>query len=135
MPDLRTSLFQFLDQSARRRFEWGVCDCVLEVADWLDRSLGLSIADEYRGTYSDEAGARAILGPGGIEGAMSAKLAEIGLAETREPQFGDVAVVAAPGQGKPLAAILMPSGRWRMKTERGIALSRGVTVMKAWSVR
>jgi hypothetical protein len=134
MPDLRTSLFQFLDQSARRRFEWGVCDCVLDVADWLDRALGLSIADEYRGTYSDEAGATAILGPGGIEGAMSAKAAEIGLAETREPQFGDVAVVTA-GQGKPMAAVLMPSGRWRMKTERGIALSRAVTVMKAWSVR
>jgi hypothetical protein len=135
MSDLRTKLFQFLDQSARRPFEWGVADCVLEVADWLDRARGLAIANEYRGTYSDEAGAAAIIGPGGLEAAMSPKMVEIGLAETHEPQFGDVAVVSAPGQDKPLAAILMPSGRWRMKTERGIALSRAVTVMKAWSVR
>lgn len=132
--DIRSKLFQFLDYSARHPFEWGVHDCVLEVADWLDRARGLNVANEYRGTYSDEAGAAAIIGLGGLASAMSAKAAALGLAETREPKPGDVAVVTAPGQDKPLAAILMPSGRWRMKTERGF-VTRGVEVIKAWSVR
>lgn len=134
MPGIREKLTLFLDKAARRPFEWGVSDCVLEVADWLDQSCSLDVASEWRGRYSDEASARALMPRGDLEAAMRLEMGFIGLKETVQPQFGDVALVTLVGQDKPLAAILMPSGRWRMKTLTGIALTRDVTVVVAWSL-
>lgn len=133
MPGLREKLNIFLDRAARRGFEWGVSDCVLEVADWLDLACGLDIAAEWRGRYSDEASAHALM-PDGLEAKMRSEMARLGLTLAQEPRFGDVAVVTLAGQPKPLAAILMPSGRWRMKTLTGIALTKDVTVLVAWSL-
>jgi hypothetical protein len=133
MPGIRERLTLFLDRAARRGFEWGVSDCVLEVADWLDLACGWDVAAEWRGRYSDEASAHALM-PDGLEAAMRAEMARLGLADAHEPRFGDVAVVTLAGQPKPLAAILMPSGRWRMKTLSGIAVTRDVSVLAAWSL-
>lgn len=133
MPGIREKLNAFLDKSARRRFEWGVCDCMLEVADWLDRACGTDIANEWRGTYSTEEEAYARLG-GDLVTAMRAEAARRGLTEAAEPQFGDIGIVLPPGQDKPLGAILMPSGRWRMLTQAGIALTADVTVLVAWAL-
>lgn len=133
MPGIREKLNAFLDKAARRPFEWGVSDCVLEVTDWLDQSCGFDIAAEWRGRYHDEAGARALM-PDGLEAAMRSEMARLGLRIAPQPQFGDVALVTVAGQAKPLAAILMPSGRWRMKTLTGICVTRDVTVVVAWSL-
>lgn len=133
MPGVREKLNIFLDRAAKRGFEWGVSDCVLEVADWLDMSCGFDAAADWRGRYHDQAGAEALM-PGGLEAAMRSEMARLGLAEAHEPRFGDVAVVTLHGQEKPLAAILMPSGRWRLKTVTGIALTKDVTVLVAWSL-
>lgn len=132
---VRDKLMAWLDQAARRPFEWGVADCVLDAADWLDFACGTKIADSWRGRYSSEAQADALTAPyGGLEAAMRAEALFWGLAVTAQPVFGDVALVTVAGQDKPLAAVLMPSGRWRMKTAAGIALTRDVTVVVAWAL-
>ncbi len=133
MPGIREKLSAFLDKSARRRFEWGVCDCMLEVADWLDQACGTDIANEWRGTYSTEEEAYVRLG-GDLVTAMRAEAASRGLAETAQPQFGDIGIVQPSGQDKPLGAILMASGRWRMLTQVGVVLTAEVTVLVAWAL-
>lgn len=133
MAGIRDKLMPFLDRAAKRPFVWGQSDCMLEVADWLDHACGLDAASRWRGTYSDEAGAIAAMG-GDIGTAMRQEAARLGLSEAAEPLPGDVALVTLPGQEKPLGAILMPSGRWRMKTLSGILLTKDVTVIVAWSL-
>jgi hypothetical protein len=133
MPGTGETLMAWLDLSARRPFVWGESDCMLEVASWLDYSRGLDAASAWRGRYHSEAEAEALM-PEGLEAAMRAEAARLGLRETAEPQLGDIAVVSVAGQAKPCGAILMPSGRWRMKTLTGIALIRDVSVLAAWSL-
>lgn len=135
MAGVHEKLMPFLDKAARRPFEWGVSDCMLELADWLDHACGSRLAEQWRGTYSSEAGAEAIFAPsGGLEPFIRAMAASLGLAEAVEPRFGDMALVTVPGQEKPLGAILMPSGRWRMKTATGVVLTRDVTILAAWAL-
>lgn len=134
MPGIREKFNQFLDRSAARRFEWGVCDCLLEVADWLDIACGFDIANQWRGTYASEAEAMALMG-GDQLAFMRAQAAALGVAEAAaKPQFGDVALVTLAGQDRPLAAVLLPSGRWRMRTSTGIVMTRDVVVLAAWAL-
>lgn len=133
MPGVREKFSAFLDRSAARTFEWGQADCLLEVADWLDLACGYDLANQWRGTYSTEEQANALIG-GDIVAFMSAQAATLGIAEAAQPQFGDVGAVTVVGQDKPLAAILLASGRWRMRTAAGIVTARDVTVLKAWSL-
>ena len=49
----------FLEQRARRPFAWGVNDCALFAADGIRAITGVDIAADFRGKYSDEAGAMA----------------------------------------------------------------------------
>lgn len=135
MPNLRDKLMRFFDWSSGRPFEWGQSDCVMEIATWLKLACGLDVAGPWRGKYKNEAEASAILDPlGGLEAAMRAEATRVGLEETLDPQFGDVALVTVPGQDKPLGAILMPSGRWRMKTMTRIVVTRDVIVIVAWKL-
>lgn len=135
MAGIREKIMTFLDRASRTPFAWGQSDCMLEVADWLDFACQTGAAGRWRGTYSDEASLDALLEPlGGLETAMRAEAVTLGLEEAAEPQVGDVALVTVEGQEKPLGAILMPSGRWRMKTLEGVVLSREVTVVVAWKL-
>ena len=135
MASLQGKLNAFLDRSARTNFAWGDSDCVLDMADWLDTACDLNCAKTWRGTYSSEAEANAILAPlGGLEAALRAQLDALGLSVTAEPKAGDVALVQVDGMPNPLCAIKMPSGRWRMKTIGGIVLSSQPQVIVAWSL-
>lgn len=135
MPGLDNKLKAFLDKSAKHSFAWGEHDCMLEVADWLDYACGLGAASAWRGTYSSEAELDTMVEPlGGFEEAMRAEAATLGLEEATQPLFGDVALVTLAGQDKPLGAVLMPSGRWRMRTLTGFVVTADVTVIIAWSL-
>lgn len=135
MPFNREKLNAFLDISARKPFEWGQSDCMLEVADWLDFYTGSKIAADWRGRYGSEEELEVLFGPDvSLEIAMRAEAERHGLVETAEPQVGDVGLVALAEQEKPLGAILMPSKRWRMKTIAGVVLTKSVQVIVAWSL-
>lgn len=135
MASLLGKLNAFLDKSARKATAWGDFDCMLEIADWLDQSCGLKSAEAWRGRYASEEEAYALLDPlGGFETAIRGEMARLGLAEAVQPEFGDVALVTLGEEPKPMGAILMPSGKWRIRTLTGFAVTRAVTVIVAWSL-
>lgn len=88
MASIREKLNLFLDKAAGWGFEYGQHDCMLEVADWLDFACGLDAASAWRGTYSSQEELDALM-PDGLEAAMRAEAARIGLQEAATPQFGD----------------------------------------------
>jgi hypothetical protein len=55
-------LAQQIAEARGKTFEWGVHDCVLWCADWIGKVTGIDPAAEWRGTYSTEEEAQAILG-------------------------------------------------------------------------
>ena len=75
MPGGHTCLTD-LDQTRRlwrsSKFEWGTSDCIMSVCDYVLETTGTDPAAPWRGTYSDEPGARAIYGQyGGVLGLFS----------------------------------------------------------------
>ena len=61
LPDWEARLGAVLDSYADTPFEWGVADCCLFVADAVQAMTGDDPASAYRGTYSNETGARLAL--------------------------------------------------------------------------
>ena len=61
LPDWEARLGAVLDDYADRPFQWGVADCCLFVADAVQAMTGDDPAAAYRGTYSNETGARLAL--------------------------------------------------------------------------
>jgi hypothetical protein len=133
MAGVQQKLMAFFDRAAKHPFSWGEHDCMLEVADWLDYACGLDAAGPWRGRYSTEAEADALM-PAGLVAGMVAEAARLGLQEAAQPLPGDVGLVTVTGQAKPCGAIYMPSGRWRLKTEAGIVTTRDAKVLVAWTV-
>jgi hypothetical protein len=132
---VRKKLNGFLDRSARHPFQWGQHDCMLDVADWLDHACGLDLASRWRGRYASEAELEALLAPlGGFGPVMQAEAELAGLAEATELDPGNVALVTLSGQDKPLGAILMPSGRWRLRTLSGFVVTAAVSILTMWSL-
>lgn len=62
VPDWRFRLGQIIESAQELEFEWGVFDCLLHVSNCIRAITGEDPAAQYRGTYSDEAGAAAIYG-------------------------------------------------------------------------
>lgn len=52
---------QRLAKTARREFEWGVCDCCLWAADLVKAAHGIDFSEPFRGTYRSERGALRII--------------------------------------------------------------------------
>ncbi|MDW9814298.1 hypothetical protein GOC60_05140 [Sinorhizobium meliloti] len=118
------TLHEFL--TLPHRFRWGGMggdDCTTFCGTWLQESVGVDPAEEYRGTYSTAKGAHDILTrAGGVVAFAAAALEPMGFKRVQYPQDGDVGVVKAPtgldGETKeicairfgPLWALLAPSG-------------------------
>ncbi len=51
----------FFAQNANAKFQWGVLDCSLFAADAIQAITGTDIADDFRGKYTDEASAFALI--------------------------------------------------------------------------
>lgn len=118
------TLHEFL--ALPHRFRWGGMggdDCTTFCATWLQESIGIDPAADYRGTYASAEGARAILDNAGGAVAFATKALEpLGFHRIQHPEDGDVGVVKAPigaGQGiseicaikfGPLWVVLGPSG-------------------------
>lgn len=61
LPDWETRLHDFITANRDREFAWGEWDCILFACAAAEAITGHDAAAEYRGQYSDEKGARAIL--------------------------------------------------------------------------
>lgn len=79
-----------------QKFERGVTDCVMTIADIVKAYTGADFAEQYRGKYSDDLGAARIITQGGDLGKMlAARMAELGWEEIK-PNFarrGDLAFI------------------------------------------
>jgi hypothetical protein len=129
----RDTLMSFLDSSASKRFDWSDVNCMIELALWIDKTCGTALAPAWRGLCATEAEWNELItARGGLLTVADVEARGAGLVATETPIMGDVAVVEIGG--KAMGAIMMPSGRWRMRTLNGFETRRDIAVLKAWSL-
>lgn len=115
-------LSAYIAQERGRDFVWGYenSDCMLFVAGWVALVSGLDFGATWRGLYSDEAGAKALIkARGGLVAVMTAALSAPCHAV---PRRGDVGLWASPHG---LTGMIATGGAWVMRHEqRGIITAR-----------
>lgn len=135
MAALLSPLDGFLERATARRFQWGVHDCALFVADWAIATRGADPAAKWRGRYRTERGAFAIIrAAGGLEALLDAGLAAIGGVRTEAPVRGDVGIVPVhtpEGRREGACAVALGEGLWALPGGEGL---RAVTAfaVAAW---
>lgn len=136
--EVKRRLISFYDWSARFAYEVGQHDCLLEAIDWLEFAcrgiLPIDLSSKWRGTYSTSEELEALCAPaGGLEQAFQAQAQVTGLEPASPPRTGDIGMVSLPSFGL-TGAVILPSGRWRIKTPTGIVTTSLVTVVAAWGL-
>ena len=135
----------FLLARANEPFAWGSHDCALFAADGIQALTGVDIAADFRGKYSDEAGAiaaiKSIANGTTVEEAAAYCAAQHNLAEWKSPllaQRGDL--VTLEDDGRIIAGLIHLSGRHIVAAgETGlkrILIHDGTTspIRRAWHV-
>ncbi len=133
-PDWPERLAALIEERRRAPFRWGAQDCCLLAADAVVAMTGEDPATAWRGRYTSEVEAEALLGPaGGLEAMVAAALAEFGAAEC-SPAFaqrGDVALVLAgnqPTMGVVLGDVVAAPG------PEGLTFLPPAAIQRAWSI-
>ncbi|MDQ1081454.1 DUF6950 family protein [Pseudoroseomonas cervicalis] len=88
-------LAELIEARREMPFTWGLHDCCTFAADAAVALTGSDPMAQFRGRYSDEEGAAAMVGQGGLEEKVAAELAAWGAREIRPAfaQRGDWALV------------------------------------------
>ena len=90
-------LADYLASLRQRRWQPGVLDCGVFMADWVMIVCGHDPIADVRGTYATEKQfLRIVRREGGFEAACAARLARVGFCETMSPRAGDLMTVLAP---------------------------------------
>jgi hypothetical protein len=129
----------FLMERAKAPFAWGGNDCALFAADGIEAITGVDIASDFRGKYSDEAGAFAaikeICGGATVADAAIYCAGKHGLTEWPMPLMarrGDLVVFDAPS-GALVAGLVHLSGRHIVAVgEQGLFRFPISAVKRAW---
>lgn len=106
----------YVRRTADLPWVWGVQDCTMWVADWCLERWGMDPAARYRGCYSDEAGAAAILA-GGMLAVISP---EIPFVPKQSAAEGDIGVIEIVGRQ---TAAISTGAHWMFRTPRGIGMA------------
>lgn len=116
-------------QWRQTRFEWGLSDCFLSLADYLVETGLPDFGAIYRGKYNDEAGARECINKHGSEIGL---LNTTGLKIVAEPVRGDLVLVRI---GLYIAG-LYTGQSVVFRTERGVVEvdDRFLNIVQAWRV-
>ena len=127
-PDWPQRLWRAIEDRRSSPLAWGRLDCVLYGADLIQAMTGEDLARDFRGLYSDEAGAMALLEANGWPDISA--LCDHFLPRRARPRRGDVVLL---NNGK---SIGIRTGHLRAI---GAGLHRPVTVgialpIRAWSV-
>jgi len=123
-------------KAARERclFQWGIRDCCLEPANWVQFATGTDPAERFRGAYSDRAGAEAFLKEaGGVLRIIDQSARGAGLARVQVPLDGDVGCITFAGE---TIGTIRAAGGWSILSEtrgRLILPDREVRFHMAWS--
>lgn len=134
LPGWPARLQDFVQAERGRAFRWGSADCCLLAADAVQALTGRDPAAPWRGSYTDEAGARALLEEhGGLRGLISTALGPA----TNLPAMagrGDVGAALLPGMGGEEIACVVTAQGLLVRPERGLALVPRSLLRAAWIV-
>lgn len=143
---LTRELDTYLREHANDKFEWGVQDCCLFAANAIQAMTSVDIADDFRGKYTDETSAFALIktvtGGTTVADAAAHCATRHGLTEwvdkTGKPQplramRGDLVVI--DNAGHLIAGIVDLSGRYvAAMSETGIIRLSIMSIVRAWHV-
>ncbi len=130
----------FLIERASTPFEWGVNDCALFAADGIQAITGVDIAADFRGKYTDEAGAwqciKDVTGGTTVADAAAYCTTQHSLTEWAHPlmaQRGDLVVFE--NGGALVAGLVHLSGRHIVAVgENGLYRFSITAIERAWHV-
>jgi hypothetical protein len=131
---------QFLLDRSRTPFRWSENDCALFAADGVLAQTGTDIASEFRGKYTDEAGAlatiKAVCGGSTVADAAAYCATKHSMVELQHPlmaQRGDLVIVK--DAGNLVAGLVHLSGRdIAVVGEKGLHRVPITSVTRAWRV-
>lgn len=138
------TLADYFASLLRRRWQPGILDCGVFMADWVRELTGHDPIADVRGTYSTEKQfLRIVRAEGGFEASCAARLIAAGARETETPQAGNIMTVRAPykvRRGKvmmrPTGAICAgPDAHAVMTSDLGLVIAGNdrLPMMKAWT--
>ena len=138
-PDIkRIMLADYLDELARTKWQWGLCDCTQAVSMWIDCCHGVDPFAQFHYCNAEEARAL-VKRHGGFVCKIGQVLDEYGFERTQTYEDGDVAIITAPhalANCMPVIGAIMAirfNGLWVMKALHGIA-GRSLPVVSAWRI-
>lgn len=142
--DADKRLPDYLSAVTARRWAWGECDCLIFLADWLERATGIDPAGEYRGGYDDERGARRVIqAAGGIFALVDRCAARAGLQDVLPSLVcpGDIGLVQVPLKpwrdrmiNVPCGAICLRRDLWAVRTREGVS-AMAFPLLRAWGLQ
>jgi len=138
------TLADYLASFRGRRWQPGVFDCGVFMADWVCQVCGRDPIADVRGSYRTEAQFQQILASeGGFLKSCARRMAAVGMRRTRTPHHGDLMVVMAPFdlvgdviQRRPTGAIgVSKTMRAVITSDRGLVIAddAALPALRAWS--
>ena len=127
--------YEYIDAAAMHRWQYGQQDCTLFVGNYVRDCFGVDPGLGIRGSYSNEAGALAIITrAGGMLAFIGARMASVGWYRVEKPADGDVAVCVAPLA--PLGVVgevpaIRAGGLWHVRTLHGVC-ARDFPAVMVW---
>ena len=123
-------LAKFIDARRSQPFAWGVNDCCIFAADWVNVCTGTDYAEKWRGRYSTAIGARRFLDDaGGVEALVDS----LGLDRTQPQRAGRGDIVAQDaGRGITLGICLGVTTAFVAKT--GLVFGSIENAKSAWKI-
>jgi hypothetical protein len=133
--DLSGELRAHLRRLASEPFEFGHCDCLLALADWVRAVTGVDLGAQYRGTYrTTDEWLRIVHHAGGMQRMVENLLLRVGWGAVDPPVAGDVGLVdAGPKIG--IVGALRGDGLWHLKLNTGLVAIRTPVIVRAWGPR
>lgn len=131
------TLPEFLFDLSRRRWEWGQCDCLLALADWIRAKHGVDLGASRRGTYTTERECEELLTrEGGILAFVCRIMADNGFDQTETATAGNIGLVYAPTSAgiQLTGAIAVNERSWALLTpDKGLVITP-MRVAAIWNV-
>lgn len=124
-----------IDRSEGVPMRWGRNDCALWTASIVRRVLGYDPAADFRGKYWSQRRAFSALGKGGLPVALSrtARRHKWTRVDVRDAQPGDIGYCKT-GDNLVACVINRAPGWWIGRVDRGYAVIRDTSVIRAWKV-
>jgi len=144
MADIST-LSDYLASLRFRKWQPGILDCGVFMADWVTNVCGRDPIADVRGRYQTERQfMRIVRNEGGFEAACASRLQAVGYVETALPRAGDPMTVLAPHamrrgkiQRRPTGAICVSEAmRAVITSDMGVVIAGNdrLSMLKAWTL-